>query len=213
MLDPIKVMLVEDDHIWREQLTSYLNREQDLVIVGTAVNREDAVHLARLSDAHVILMDLVLSNNGYEGIEAALDILEIKESKIIMLTGIDEEEVIMDTFSAGAVNYVTKAHYEDIPYAVRAAHFDRNYIHPDSAGALLKGFRNLKREQRSKLLTPAERDVLTYIHQGYKQMTIQSERYTAQSTVKKHVNNILKKLKVSTSREAARLAKRLGMID
>ncbi|MGG2196456.1 response regulator [Paenibacillus validus] len=206
-------MLVEDDVIWREHLMNYLNREQDLVVVGAAASREDAVHLARLSDAHVILMDLVLSDEGFDGIEAALDILEIKESKIIMLTGIDEEEAIMDTFTAGAVNYVTKAHYEDIPCAVRAAHFNMNYIHPDSAGVLLKGFRELRQEQRSKLLTPAEREVLAYIHHGHTQITIQNERFTSQSTVKKHVNNILKKLKVSSSREAARIAKRLGIID
>lgn len=213
MLDQIKIMLVEDDRIWREQLTNYLNREEDLVIVGTAVNRQDAVHLARLSDAHVVLMDLVLSDDGYDGIEAALDILEIKESKIIMLTGIDEEEAIMDTFTAGAVNYVTKDHYEDIPYAIRAAYYNSSYIHPDSAGVLMKGFRTLRKEQRGKLLTTAEREVLTYIHDGHKQTTIQSERYTAESTVKKHVNNILRKLKVSSSREAARMAKRLGIID
>lgn len=212
-MDQIKVMLVEDDLVWREHLTDFLSHEDDLVIVGSATNRHDAVQLARLSDAQVVLMDLILSDEGYEGIEAALDILEMKEAKIIMLTGIDEEEAIMDTFAAGAVNYVTKAHFEDIPCAVRAAYFNEDYIHPDSAGVIVKEFRRMKREQRSKLLTPSEQEVLRYIHQGHKQANIQNELFTAESTIKKHVNNILKKLNVRSSREAAHKAKRLGMIE
>lgn len=212
-MDQIKVMLVEDDFVWREHLTDFLSREDDLVIVGSATNRHDAVELARLSDAQVVLMDLILSDEGYEGIEAALDILEMKEAKIIMLTGIDEEEAIMDTFAAGAVNYVTKAHFEDIPCAVRAAYNNTDYIHPDSAGVIVKEFRRMKREQRGKLLTPSEQEVLRYIHQGYKQADIKNELYTAESTIKKHVNNILKKLNVRSSREAAQKAIRQGMIE
>ncbi|WP_027093502.1 response regulator [Cohnella thermotolerans] len=212
-MDQIKVMLVEDDAVWRDQLTSFLNREHDIVVVGSAANREDAVHLARLSDAQVVLMDLILSDAGFDGLEAAMDILEMKQTKIIMLTGVDEEEAIMDTYAAGAVNYVTKAHYEDIPWAIRAAYNNMNYIHPDSAGVLVKEFRRMKWEQRSKLLTPAEREILRFIHKGYKQSNIQSKLHATESTIKKHVNRILKKLGTRSSREAARKAKRLGIID
>ncbi|ALS28890.1 regulator [Paenibacillus sp. 32O-W] len=212
-MDQIKVMLVEDDAVWRDQLTSFLSREHDLVVVGSAANREDAVHLARLSDAQVVLMDLVLSDAGFDGLEAAMDILEMKQTKIIMLTGVDEEDAILDTYAAGAVNYVTKAHFEDIPCAIRAAYNNLNYIHPDSAGVLVKEFRRMKREQRSKQLTSAEQEILRFIHKGYKQSNIQSKLHATESTIKKHVNRILKKLGTSSSSEAARKAKRLGIID
>lgn len=212
-METIKVMLVEDDPIWREHLTNYLSREEDLIMVGSAANREDAIHLARLSDANIVLMDLVLTGEGYDGIEAALDIQEIREVKVIMLTGVDEEEAIKHTFAAGAINYVTKTHYEDIPCAIRAAYHNMEYIHPDSAGVIRREFRRLWRDQQGKLLTPSEKEILKRIHLGKKQRMIHTELHTAESTVKKHVNSILKKLGVRSSRDAARKAKRLGMLD
>lgn len=91
----------------------------------------------------------------------------MKQTKIIMLTSVDEEEAIMDTYAAGAVNNVTKANYENVPWAIRADYNNMNYIRPDSADVLVK---------------EADRKILSFIHKGYKQSIFKAN--CIQSTIK-----------------------------
>ncbi|WP_025688591.1 response regulator, partial [Paenibacillus zanthoxyli] len=120
----IKVLLVEDDPVWRENLKSFLSREQDITIVGTAKTKEGAIDLFEQSVAvDVVLMDIMLTPpDQYDGIDTALQLRKLGMEKIIMLTSLDEKEVILDAFDKGAINYICKTSYTDIPEAIREAH-------------------------------------------------------------------------------------------
>lgn len=90
----IRVAIVEDDPDWLKAMIRFLNKTNDLLIIGTATNKEEAILLAKDWDVDVILMDINLSENKYDGIYAAIEIGEVSSAKIIMLTSLNEEHLI-----------------------------------------------------------------------------------------------------------------------
>jgi DNA-binding NarL/FixJ family response regulator len=201
----IKVLLVEDDADWIKA-TSFLNHEEDILVVGAAMQSEEAIRLARTLEFDVVLMDIQLTVGGTEGIYTAVEMHELHPAKIIMLTSVNDEQVIMQAFTAGAVNYIDKTRFKEIPQAIRNA-----YHHPSAMETLLKEFARLKREEQLKELTPAEREVFELIEEGYTQPQMEQKLFKAESTLKNQVNKILKKLGVKSSKEAVERVRRKGL--
>lgn len=208
----IKVLLVEDDPIWCCCLSDYISKEQDLLLIGSAKTKEHAIEFVKTVDIDVVLMDIMLTEGYLDGLDAALEISTMKKTKIIMLTAIDKEETILDAFSAGAVNYITKSNYKDIPAAIRLAYKNCSPIHTDAAHALRQELVRLKKEENQKILTSTEKQILKLVCQGFTQSRIKSLLHIAESTVKKHVNSYLKKLKAKSSKEAVEKAKKKGIL-
>lgn len=207
-MEKIKVLLVEDDPVWCSCLSDYINREKDMLLIGTAHTKDQAVEFAKITDIDVILMDIVLTEGHMDGLDAVAEISSIGKSKIIMLTSLGEEEIILDAFSSGAINYITKSNYKDIPGAIRSAYSNCSPIHQDAAIILRAEYVRLKKEENQKILTSTEKQILNYVHQGHTQSQIQKILNITKSTVKKHVNSYLKKLKAKTSKEAVEKAKK-----
>lgn len=203
-MNPIRVFLVEDDPVWRKGLIDFLNKEPDLTVVGEAGFKAEAIERFLPAKADVVLMDINLTENNLDGIETAIEFMALQaDSKIIMLTSLTDEAVIVESFSAGAVNYISKSSFREIPDAIRAAHNSQSAIHPTAAAALRNEFLRLKNDENQKLLSPAERDILQLIHQGHTQTQIEQSLHITKRTIKNHINRILKKMGVKTSKEAA----------
>lgn len=204
--EPIRVLVVEDDPDWIKAITSYLNSEPDILVVGAATAADEALRLAGTLAFDVALMDIQLTGGGREGIYAALELHEMHPAKIIMLTSVTDDRVMTQAFTAGAVNYLEKARFKELPSAIRTAH-----RHPAAMDALLREFARLKREEQLKALTPAEREVYELIEEGYTQSEIERKLFKAESTLKNQVNKILKKLGAKSSKEAVELVRRKGL--
>ncbi|QDS37134.1 response regulator [Brevibacillus brevis] len=203
-MNPIRVFLVEDDPVWRKGLIDFLNKEPDLTVVGEAGFKAEAIERFLPAKADVVLMDINLTENNLDGIETAIEFMALQaDSKIIMLTSLTDGAVIVESFSAGAVNYISKSSFKEIPDAIRAAHNSQSAIHPTAAAALRNEFLRLKNDENQKLLSPAERDILQLIHQGQTQTQIEQSLHITKRTIKNHINRILKKMGVKTSKEAA----------
>lgn len=209
-MDKIKVLLVEDDVDWREILSSVLKNEADLFLVAAVSNREDALSACILTDPDVVLMDIVLSENNLDGIEAVVDIMAVRHPKIIMLTSLDKEVVIVEAFAAGAINYITKTHFSAIPGAIREAYANQVSIHFDASHAVSKEILRSSQEQFRNMLTPAEQDVLQLLSKGHTQSHIQTLLHITESTIKKHVHKILKKFGVVSGKDAVEKARKRG---
>ena len=206
-MDKIQVAIVEDDLGWLKALTSFLNKQDDILVEGTATNREDAVNLARTSIFDVIIMDINLNENKRDGILAAVEILQSVKVKIIMLTSLKDDEIITDSFTAGAVNYISKENYIEIPNAIRTA------FHNDSPiEVLLNEFSKLKRDEQLKELSGSEKQVYDLLEKGYTKAGIESKLYKTANTVKSQVKHILRKLGVSNSKEAVLKVKTKGLL-
>lgn len=119
-MSKIKTVLVEDDPMWLELMTNFLNKQTDIVVVGTACTKEDAILVAKSEfEIDIILMDINLSENKCDGISTALEIYKMRQIKIIMLTSLDANELITNAFAAGAINYISKSNYKNIPDTIR----------------------------------------------------------------------------------------------
>lgn len=208
-MEKIRIMVVEDDAVWRKGLVDYINQEADLTVVATAESKQEAIDSYRQLEIDVVLLDINLTENNLDGIEIALELSEMKENgKIIMLTSLTAEEVIVDSFSAGAVNFISKLNFKEIPEAIRAAYRQQSAIHPTAAAALRNELQRLKQEEDKKLLSPAEKEILQLIHEGQTQSQIEKTLHITKRTIKNHINRILKKMGVQSSKEAAAKAKR-----
>jgi NarL family two-component system response regulator LiaR len=205
-VNSIRVLIVEDDPDWIKAITSFLNREPDMLVVGAATTTDEALRLAGTLSFDVVLMDIQLNGSGHDGIYTAMELHDIHPAKIIMLTSLTDETVMTRSFTAGAVNFIEKTRYKDLPAAIRTAH-----RHPAAMNALLKEFARLKREEQLGALTPAEREVYELIEEGYTQSEIERKLYKAESTLKNQVNKMLKKLGVRSSKEAVELVRKKGL--
>ena len=205
-MKPIRILIVEDDTAWATALTSYLNKEEDMRVCASAATSAEAISLYADSEFDVVLMDIHLQGSELDGIHTAVELTELKPGKIIMLTSASDEQLMRDSFTAGAINYIDKANFKELPHAIRSA-----YHRPAAMEVLLKEYARMKREEQLKQLTQAEREVFEMIEDGYTQSQIGAKLYKAESTLKNQVNNMLRKLGVKSSKEAVKKVKRKGL--
>jgi len=206
MIVPIKILVVEDHPDWLKLIPAFLNEENDFEVVGTASTRKDAVELVEQLDVDVVLVDLFLTNSPYDGIYAAVEIFEKKQVKMIMLSALDANDLILKAFTAGAVQFLQKERLSELPRAIRAC-----VQETPAFEIVLRDYRRLKREEQLQALTPAERSVYEQVQMGVTlpqmaEMMLKSER-----TLKNQVNSMLKKLGVSSCKEAIMKVNRRGL--
>lgn len=205
-MSKIKIAIVEDDPVWLKGMVSFFSEAEDLAVIATASNQEDALKMLEQHDPDILLMDINLGS-GDDGIYLTAEITQKKPVKTIMLTSLETEAVIVNSFTAGAINYVQKENYLDIPAVIRSAHY--NTCNP--LGVLLKDYVRLKQEEQLKSLSSAERELLDFIDKGYSQSQIAEMLFKSVGTIKSQVNTILKKLGVNSSKEAIKKIKFRGI--
>lgn len=186
----IRIMLVEDDPFWREHISADLGDEADIEIVDVAATKEEAIELASRLVIDVILMDINLTGNNLDGLEAAEHILRHpnhQDTKIIMLTSITEAEIVMKSFRLGALNYINKSSYQDILHAVRDAYDGRSSIHSDAA-------KIMRNEVQLMELSPTEREVFDLRKTGLSKRQISERLHKSTNTIKTQLRSIKNKL-------------------
>lgn len=186
----IRIMLVEDDPFWRENIASDLAEEPDMEVAASVATKEEAVETAKHTELDVILMDINLTGNQLDGLEAAEQILRLpgrEQVKVIMLTSITEAEVIMKSFRLGALNYLNKSSFRDMVQAIRDAHAGKAAIHADAA-------RMLRDEIQLMELTPMEREVFDLRRNGMSKREISEKLHKSTNTIKSQLRSIKNKL-------------------
>ncbi|RCW46503.1 response regulator transcription factor [Paenibacillus prosopidis] len=223
-MSSIRVWIVEDDPDWLRGLVAYLDKEQDIDVVWTTSRAEDVRQalldeLQTLPPADVVLMDIMLDGRP-EGILLAEETAASTGARVIMLTSMEEKELIFRSFQAGAIDYQIKSEFESLPEAVRSAYKSQSPINAAVAERMREEFRRLKQLERefevkklNDLITPSELQLLNLIDQGYTQPQIADKLVVSIRTVKNHVNHILKKLNLTGSREAANKVKEMGLFN
>lgn len=188
----IKVILVEDDPFWQKNISMYIEKEADDIEVIKIVDSKEKVLevVENESQIDIVLMDINLTAANLDGIEI-IEILSKQKIKAIALTSISEQDVIVDSFESGAVNYINKSSIYDIILAIREAVEGRNQIHSDAAGALLG---KMREEKKLRSLTSSEREVYNLEKKGYTKSDIAERLYKTIDTIKKHSRSWRRKL-------------------
>lgn len=192
-MQQVRVMLVEDDKVWMKCLKNYIEKEQDILIVKQAYTEEEALQ-GNIEEIDVVLLDVTLKpeDNNLDGLEVASKLTEKGFHKIIMLTSWDEKEIILEAFDNGAINYVTKNSYKDIPKVIREAFYDKNCLHSDVSAVLVGA---LKTERKARVLTPSEREVFYLKESGHSKTEIAKKLFKSAETIKKQLQKIYSKIK------------------
>ena len=217
----IKILLVDDQPLFREGLRTLLSVQSDFEIAGEAGNGEEAIKLARTLQPAVVLMDLQMP--VLDGVAATRCLkAEQPDCRVIVLTTFDDDENVFDGLRAGAVGYLLKdAPSEKLCEAIRLAARGESFLQPSVAAKVVAEFARLT----SKAATPSqlhneplieplsdrEREILSLISAGASNREIANTLFLAEGTVKNHVTNILGKLGVRDRTQAALKAKEMGL--
>jgi two-component system, NarL family, response regulator DevR len=187
----IRVLIVDDDPFWQEQLRKDLNEESDITVVSSVSNKDEALSLVQEQDVDIVLMDINLTGNNLDGIEATqlIDRLMNKSTKVIMLTSFNDSEIIVESFRKGATNYITKSNYSNLVSLIREVYQGRAALHADIAEAV-------RTELRLTVLTPMEREVYELRMQGFNNSQIAKKLFKSINTIKSQIKSIRDKVRL-----------------
>jgi two-component system response regulator NreC len=215
-MSKIRLLLVDDHEVIRAGLRMLFTAEDDMEIVGEASNAEEAIDAVQALKPDVVLMDVVMP--GLSGIEATRRIREAyPDTNVLALTMHEDEQYFFEMLHAGASGYVPKrAAPDDLLSAIRVVSRGQVFLYPSVAKMLVKDFvqrggpdSSLVHEQ----LTPREREVLTYIAEGYTNREIGDQLSISPKTVDRHRENIMSKLDLHSRVALVKYAIEKGMIS
>ncbi len=217
-MNEIRVLLVDDQVLFREGIANLLTSQDDIQVIGDAADGLEAIEKARQFRPDLVLMDINMPH--LDGLEATRRIkAEMPEVKIIILTVSDADDDLFEAIKAGAIGYLLKnLKAQSLFERLRGTMRGEAALSPLLATKVLEEFaRQRHNEAHSKEeedgLTEREREVLQQVISGASNKEIATTLYIAESTVKRHLHNILEKLHLENRVQAAAYAVRKGIIE
>ncbi len=196
----IRIIIVDDHAVVRSGLEQLLATTDDIELVGTASNGNEAIERVDELRPDVVLMDLSMPE--LDGVEATRRISETHPaSHVLVLTSFSDQTRILDAISAGADGYLLKhSDPDDIADAIRAVHAGGAPLDPKAARALLESRRS---RRHAPQLTDREREVLRLVRDGLANKQIARRLGIAERTVKAHLTSVFQRLGVTDRTQAA----------
>ena len=226
-MDVIRVLLVDDQEIIRRGLSTILRYVSEIEVVGQAGDGQEALTLARNLRPDVVLMDIKMPRLG--GIPATRRISEeLPDTKVIILTTYDTDDLVFEGIKAGAKGYLLKDTSSEILVdAIGGVMRDESQLDPKVAAKVLREFQRLtvgaetgpatRSAQEKDLiiesLTPREKDVLSLLVEGLSNREIGARLFLSEGTVKNHVSAIIGKLQANDRTHAVIRALRHGLVE
>jgi DNA-binding NarL/FixJ family response regulator len=213
---PIRIMIADDQEVVRSGFAALLDTRDDMTVVGTARDGQDAITVATANRPDVILMDVRMP--VLDGISATRSITHSLHPapRVIVLTTFDLDEYVYDALSAGASGFLLKdVTAETLFDAVRVVAAGDALLVPSVTRRLIDEFVRIRpRHTVSGIadLTAREIDVLRLIAAGRSNAEIAGELYVSHETVKTHVSRILAKLDARDRTQAVIAAYQSGLV-
>lgn len=202
----IRIALVDDHTLFRSGLKALLSRQADFEIVGEASDGLEGVKLVEQVKPDLVLLDLDMP--VMNGREALAQIMETNpDVTVLMLTVSEDGEDLTECMRLGASGYLLKKIDADfLLQSIRRAVAGDNVISPEMTSALLMRLRTDKPTPPApgiESLTLRERETLAWLTRGVSNKEIARELDLAESTVKVHVQSVLRKLNIRSRVQAA----------
>lgn len=214
---PVRILLVDDQLLFRKGLRALLEDEEDMEVVGEASDGAQALDRARTTKPDVVLMDINMP--VCNGVDATRMIkAELPETKVIALTVSDEDDDLFQAIKNGASGYLLKdLRPEELFDLIRGVLREETPISPAIASKLLSEFRRRPWRDPTETagwdLTPRELEVLQLVTEGLSNGEISARLFIVEGTVKNHLHNILEKLHLENRLQAATYAIREGLVQ
>lgn len=204
-MEKIRIVIADDIQAIREHFRDVLSGEKNMVVVGAASSGKEAVRVVMKEQPDILLVDIQM--DAYDdGLNAIKQIIELgSKTSSIVLSAHQEDELIFRAFEYGAVNYILKD--ESAAVIIRSiidAYYGEVTLQPNISEKLKKEFRRMKTDQHELLilmgslfkLTKTELIILQLLVKGNTISDICDSRYIEESTLRTHINNILKKFQM-----------------
>ena len=216
----IRILVVDDHTLFRRGLTALLQRDPQFEIVGDAGDAGEALRRAEALQPDLILLDNHLPGvNGVDALPALLD--AAPRARVLMLTVSEDEQDLAAALRGGACGYLLKTIEGDaLSVAIRRVMRGESVVAEEMTGKLVAAYRGAAAAPSapaaapaSKLdaLSPREQEILRGIALGQGNKEIARSLGIAETTVKIHVQHILRKLDVSSRVQAAVIAVEHGL--
>jgi DNA-binding NarL/FixJ family response regulator len=214
----IRVLLVDDQALVRGGFRSILEGQDDIQVVGEAVDGIEAIDRGSVLQPDVILMDIRMPR--LDGIEATRHLLngDPCRARILILTTFDEDEYVYQALRAGASGFLLKsAPPRELAGAVRTVAAGEALLAPEITRRMIEDYVRRPRPGYDRpagleTLTPRELEVLRLIARGRSNAEIAAELYLSAPTVKTHVTRILAKLGLRDRVQAVVFAYECGLV-
>jgi DNA-binding NarL/FixJ family response regulator len=216
-LAPARILIVDDQALFREGLRTLLSTRPEMQVVGEAANGEEAIGLVDRLRPAVVLMDLQMP--VMDGIQATIRIRDRwPDIPVLVLTTFDDDASLFGALKAGAAGYLLKdVSSETLAAAIGAATRGEAFLQSSVTGRVVAAFARLMEAGGTRAealvlpLSPREREILALLATGASNKEIADRVCLAEGTVKNHVTNILTKLDVRDRTQAAIRARQLGL--
>jgi DNA-binding NarL/FixJ family response regulator len=216
---PVRVLIVDDQALFREALATLLEVRPEIRVVGEAANGAEALDRVAALRPDVVLMDLHMP--VLDGIGATRRVrVEHPDVQVLALTTFDDDEDVFAALRAGAVGYLLKDVSSDrLVEALLAARRGESVLQPSVAAKVVARFARMTDGEAAPRpqplvvpLSERELEVLRLLAEGSSNREIASALFLAEGTVKNHVTNVLGKLGARDRTQAALRGKALGLI-
>lgn len=210
-----KVILADDQVLFREGIAQLLASQEDMRVVAEAGDGRQAVDLALSHRPDLVLMDIRMPH--MDGLEATRQIKEaLPDTKVIILTVSETDDDLFEAIKAGADGYLLKNLKAARLFAqLRGVLQGEAALSPYLATRVLQEFARQRRPDEGAAqrggLTDREKEVLQLVVEGCSNREIGLSLSIAESTVKRHLHNILEKLQMQNRVQAAAYAVRSGL--
>jgi DNA-binding NarL/FixJ family response regulator len=212
----IRVLIADDQALMRTGFRMILDAQEDVEVVGEAIDGADAIRRFEKLEPDVVVMDVRMPT--MDGIEATrrLSALE-RPARVLILTTFDLDEYVYEALRAGASGFLLKDRPpEELVAAVRVIAAGEALLAPSVTRRLIEEFaRRAPAAKPAELdrLTEREREVLVLMARGLSNAEIAKALFVAETTVKTHVGRVLHKLGLRDRAQAVVLAYESGLVQ
>ncbi|WP_037067133.1 response regulator [Pseudonocardia acaciae] len=215
-MTPVRVLVVDDQDLFRGGFAMILNAQDDLTVVGEAADGAEAVRRAVELEPDVVLMDVRMPT--MDGVEATAEICRRTSARVLVLTMYDVDEYVYQALRAGASGFLLKdVRRDDLADAVRVVAKGEALLAPSVTRRLIDDVvrrgaaRPVLRRQLDEL-TERESATLRQVARGLSNAEIAAELVVSEHTVKTHVSNVLMKLGLRDRAQAVVFAYEAGFV-
>jgi DNA-binding NarL/FixJ family response regulator len=218
MSQPVKILLVDDQCLFREAMHTLLGLHEEIEVVAEAADGQEALRLTATHQPQVVLMDLRMP--VMSGAEATRRICtEHPAVRVLVLTTFDDEEDVFEALRAGASGYVLKnTPAALLVEAIKTVAVGQTYLQPSVASQVVAELNRLSQhapgpEARrvASLLSQREHEIMRHLVRGMSNKEIAAALSITEGTVKNHMTSILEKLQAPDRTAAAIRARELGV--
>ncbi|MCB1143861.1 MAG: response regulator [Leptospiraceae bacterium] len=185
--------IVENDSHYRDFLKEKFSDFYEFILWSSG---EECYHDDRVKDLDLLLLDIGLPHMS--GIELLRILIpKYPQLKILVLSGINSDEIIFDALKFGACGYIWKNELNNLPESIQIIMDGGSFMSPAISVRVLRYFRAKVEPENQVILTNRERQVLELISSGIKISKLSEQLDISLGTARKHIHNIYNKLQVS----------------